>query len=68
MLAKVGFVLALIGFGGIAEAYGNTRSVVISLTLISVGAFLMAKGSIHETVHFRNDNSNVLDRLHFLRS
>ena len=68
MLEKVGFVCALIGVAGLAEAYGSIRSVIISLALIAVGAFLMGKGSIHETVRSRNIDSNVLDRLFFLRS
>lgn len=69
-LSGIGFFMALIGLGGLAEAYGNMKAVIISIALIGIGAFLIAKGEKNET-DMRSDrdfDSHVMDRLHFLRS
>ena len=66
---KAGFILCLIGAGGMAEAYGFNKSFSISLTLIIIGGLLIFAGDMkHDTENFkRSDNCNVLDRLYFLR-
>lgn len=63
---KVGFVMFLIGCGGLAESYGNTRQMVISIVLAGIG--ITAMRLCDEKVHsdMRTDNGNVLDRLRFL--
>lgn len=68
-LSGIGFVMALIGLGGLAEAYGNMKAVIISIALIVIGAFLIAKGEKNETDMRgnRGSNSNILDRPYFLR-
>lgn len=68
---KIGFVLCLLGFGGMAEAYGFNKSFAISLTLIIAGAILIGIGDMSNDIktYKRNNrcDSNVLDRLYFLR-
>ena len=69
LISSIGFVMCLIGAGGMAEAYGFNKSLAISLTLIIIGGLLIFVGDMkHDTENFkRSDNSNVLDRLYFLR-
>ena len=69
-LSGIGFSMALIGLGGLAEAYGNMKAVIISIALIGIGAFLIAKGEKNEADRCSNrgNNSNILDRPYFLRS
>ena len=68
---KIGFVLTLLGFGGMAEAYGFNKSFAISLTLIIVGGLMIFVGDMSNDIktYKRNNrcDSNVLDRLYFLR-
>lgn len=68
-ISSSGFVMCLIGTAGMAEAYGFNKSFAISLTLIIAGALMILVGDMkHDTENFkRTDNSNVLDRLYFLR-
>ena len=69
-LDKIGFVLCLLGFGGMAEAYGFNKSFAISLTLIIVGALMVGIGDVSNDIktYKRNSaDSNVLNRLYFLR-
>ena len=68
-LDKVGFVMALLGLGGLAEAYGNGRQISIALILIIVGALLVWIGDMANDIEIskRTDNSNCLDRLYFLK-
>ena len=71
MVSKIGFVLALIGVGGMAEAYGFNKSLAISLTMVIIGGLMIFWGDTSNDIkaYTRNDrsNSNVLDRLYFLR-
>ena len=69
MLSKIGFCLDLIGLAGMAEAYGFNKSFSISLTLIIIGSLMIFAGDMkHDAENYkRNSNSNVLDRLYFLR-
>lgn len=69
ILSGIGFAVCLIGVAGMAEAYGFNKSLAISLTLIIIGGLLIFVGDLkHDTENFkRTDNSNVLDRLYFLR-
>lgn len=68
---KIGFAMELIGLGGLAEAYGNPKALSIALILIIVGGILIAigdtKNDIKNYKRNRNSDSNVLDRLYFLR-
>lgn len=70
-LDKIGFVLLLLGFGGMAEAYGFNKSFAISLTLVIAGGLLIFAGDMSNDIQtYKRNNaadSNVLDRLHFLR-
>ena len=50
MIEKIGFVLCLLGFGGMAEAYGFNKSFAISLTLIIVGAILIGIGDMSNDI------------------
>lgn len=65
MMSKVGFCMALIGVGGLAEAYGNTKELWISLLLIGAGAVLMRMRN-EKDIDNRTGSDNILDRLHFL--
>ena len=67
---KAGFVLTLLGLGGMAESYGLNKSFAISLTMIIVGALMILVGDMSNDIktYKRNSaDSNVLDRLYFLR-
>lgn len=66
---KIGFAMCLIGCGGMAEAYGNGRELSISLILIIAGALLIWIGDMKDDIENakRTNNSNVLDRLYFLK-
>ncbi len=70
-LDKIGFTLFLIGAGGMAEAYGFNKSFAISLTMIIVGGLMIFVGDMNNDIQtYKRNNaadSNVLDRLHFLR-
>ena len=68
MKSKVGFAISLIGLGGISEAYGNAKAIIISLTLIGLGALLMYHGMRYEKNNgdSKSYGSNVLNRLRFL--
>ena len=70
-LDKVGFGILLVGIGGMAEAYGFNKSFAISLTLIIIGGLMIAIGDISNDIknykRFNRSDSNVLDRLYFLR-
>ena len=70
-LSSAGFVLCLIGLGGLAESYGVNKSMAVSLTLIIIGGLAIGIGDMYEDVKSakRTDNtrSNCLDRLYFLR-
>lgn len=66
MVSKVGFAMCLIGAGGMAEAYGNAKQMIISIALISVGALMMRLGDEKVHIDRRDYSSNILDRLRFL--
>ena len=70
-MSKVGFALGLIGLGGLAESYGNHKAFEISLILIILSAILIGIGDLSNDIktYKRNNtaDSNVLDRLFFLR-
>ena len=65
---KTGFVMVLLGLGGMAEAYPNPKQIAISAVLIIVGAAIFYKGSCkrEKNTDKRTSDSNVFDRLHFL--
>lgn len=68
---KIGFAIELIALGGLAEAYGNAKSLSIALILVIVGGILIAIGDAKNDIkNYKRNNrydSNVLDRLFFLR-
>lgn len=64
-MKKMGYALALIGVGGLAEAYNNGKQILISLLLIGIGALLMRFGNEKNSVR-HPDGINILDRLFFL--
>ena len=68
MKSKIGFAFSLIGLGGISEAYGDAKAIIISLTFIGLGALLMYHGMRYEKNNGDSMivNANVLDRLRFL--
>lgn len=70
-LDKVGFVLCLIGAGGMAESYGLNRSLSISLIMIITGGLMIWIGDMtNDAKNYRRNHrsdSNIMDRPHFLR-
>lgn len=69
MKSNIGFVMVLIGLGGLSEAYGSASQTTISALLILLGGILLYRGLTDEKQNnneHRADNSNVLDRLYFL--
>jgi hypothetical protein len=60
MKGDIGFALALIGVAGLAEGQ------LIAIVLIGIGALLMKEGHEKVNKHSASD-SNILDRLYFLR-
>ena len=70
-LDKIGFVLCLIGTGGMAESYGLNKSLSISLAMIMLGGLMIFVGDMaNDKENYRranSDNGNILDRLYFLR-
>lgn len=69
MREKIGFTMALIGLGGLSEAYGSAYQITISLLLVIVGGTLIHRGLTDEkqNIEHCHSDSNVLDRLYFLR-
>ena len=70
-MEKIGFVLCLISCGGIAEAYGNGKQLSLGLAMFIAGALLIAIGDLRHDIENNKQNhncdSNILNRLHFLR-
>lgn len=69
MREKIGFTMALIGLGGLSEAYGSAYQTTFSAMLIIVGGILIYEGIRNEkkNIERSHSDSNVLDRLYFLR-
>ena len=67
-MKHTGMILFLIGCGGLAECYGNTKATIISLTLAIVGGLIVFHEVRDEKVHIdnRTGSNNILDRLFFL--
>ena len=70
-MSKAGFVISLIGLGGMAEAYGLNKSFALSLTMVVVGGLMVWIGDMSNDIknykRSNNADSNILDRLYFLR-
>lgn len=69
-MKHTGYILFILGCGGLAESYGNVRATIISLTLAIVGGLILFHEVKHEKVHIDKhgrNTGNVLDRLYFLR-
>jgi hypothetical protein len=49
---KAGLIITLLGFGGLAEAYGSGKQLSLSLILVICGALLIFFGDL------RNDTQN----------
>ena len=56
MIAKIGFAMMLIGFGGLAEAYGSVKHAILSVALIGIGIVFMGRGDDEKNTHIRPDN------------
>lgn len=54
-MRNIGFVFALLGCAGLAEAYGDGKQIAISLALIGFGALLMRERN--EKSNKRSDNA-----------
>lgn len=67
-MKHTGMILFIIGCGGLAESYGNTKATIISLTLAIVGGLILFREVSNEKVHIdrRTDGINVLERLRYL--
>lgn len=65
-LDKVGFVLCLIGFGGLAEAYGFNKSFAISLVMIITGGILIAIGDTKDAIEDYKHSDDIDSRPYFL--
>ena len=63
---KAGLIIALLGFGGISEAYGNGRQIFISLILIICGALLVCFGDLGNESQTNKRNRNDSNRPYFL--
>ena len=69
-MKHTGYILFILGCGGLAESYGNARATIISLTLAIVGGLILFREVSNEKVHIGRhgrNTGNVLDRLYFLR-
>ena len=68
MKKSIGFISFICGCGGIAEAYGNSRAIIISLILMIIGCLILFTEVKDEKVnnHRNIDNVNVLSRLQYL--
>ena len=62
---KIGYVMTLIGIGGLAEGYGDMKQILISIALFAIGVGIMRICYEKDSVNHA-DNVNVLDRLRFL--
>ena len=74
-LAKIGFIAALIGTAGLAEAYPDPNQFAIAIGLIIIGGLLIFIGDLYNDVknqkrnNRRNSNTKYHDgsRPYFLR-
>lgn len=68
MKHTTGFILFILGCGGLSEAYGKPTQILISLTLAIVGGLILFHEVHDEKVHIdkRTDGINVLDRVRYL--
>lgn len=68
MKHTTGFILFIIGCGGISEAYGKPTQILISIILAILGGLILFHEVKHEKVNSdkRTDGINVLDRLRYL--
>lgn len=48
MKSGIGFTMALLGLGGLSEAYGSAYQITISLLLVIVGGTLIHRGLTDE--------------------
>jgi hypothetical protein len=60
-MRNIGFVFALLGCAGLAEAYGDGKQIAISLALIGVGALMM-----REKNETSNQHRDIDSRPYFL--
>ena len=42
-MKHTGYILFILGCGGLAESYGNTKATIISLTLAIVGGLILIR-------------------------
>ena len=68
MKHTTGFILFIMGCGGLSEAYGKPIQILISIILAILGGLILFHEVTHEKVHIdrRIDSDNILDRLFYL--
>lgn len=68
MKHTTGFILFIMGCGGLSEAYGKPTQILISIILATLGGLILFHGVHHEKVNSnkRTDGINVLERLRYL--
>ena len=68
MKHTTGFILFIIGCGGLSEAYGKPTQILISIILAILGGLILFHEVTHEKVHIdkRTGSGNILDRLFYL--
>ena len=68
MKHTTGFILFIIGCGGLSEAYGKPTQILISIILATLGGLILFHEVKDEKVHIdkRTGSDNILDRLRYL--
>ena len=65
MKSNIGFIMALLGLGGLSEAYGSASQTTISALLIMIGGILLYKGTRNEKQNIGSTDSSI-NRPYFL--
>lgn len=70
-LDKIGFTSLLIGTAGMPESYMIPKHIAACMILIIIGCLMILIGDLYnDTQNYKRNNhsdSNVLDRLYFLK-
>ena len=57
--ANIGFIMALLGWGGLSEAYGNGYQTTISALLIIIGGILLYRGLADEKQNIGGTDDSI---------